>query len=448
MKCLLLALHVTLSLSISIAIFASGNETEPLATLSKSNPVWDKTFDVEKPGESFLVLRLGSPDTSWRSNDAKSVVLKVTADGESHADIILFGGAEVLEYSAYAGTSSPGKKKILVEFDAERSPAPETRAVIHSAELKTFGEDDENFLAYKHSPIVYPRDGSAANDIPLLMYCNSVGDSQVASLEYQMVFSNENGGTGGHAPILMAQWGRTTDIEWVYHAKISRKTGKVIYETYQGEKHSTKTFTGKKINGHPLLRVSTRNNNFDQEGAEAVRAGLMPVIFDRGERTREVIMDLHPWTHRIANEEMYAEKKAVESSFGKYYEMGDARNYAYFDYHARNNTGEHTLEIKVKLSGASKWYSSDPDIFLPMYENPGKLGRGGRYRTNVELPPGTTPGQIEKIRLEGIAGVDFSMFEINAFFLDENYIRQPDFFNFKGDAHLTDDNRAVDMEIK
>ncbi|MFH1537544.1 MAG: hypothetical protein ABIH66_01200 [bacterium] len=432
----------------SIFSFSSENGSEPLATLSKSSPVWESTFDIKEGGESFLVLKLSSPDTSWQNNESKSVVLKVSADGEGYADIILFGGPEGLEYTSYAGTSSPGVKKITVEFDSERSPAPDARAIVHSAEMKTFGKSDKNHLVYKYSPLVYPRDGSATDDIPLLLYCNSAGDSQVVSLEYQVVFSNEDGGTGGHSPILMAQWGRTTDIEWAYQAKISRKTGKLIYETYQGEKHSTNVFTGRKINGHPVLRTATRNNNFDQAGEEAIIIGLMPLIFEQGDSPREVIMDLHPWTHRIANEEMFAEKKAVESSFGKYYEMGDARNYVYIDYNGRNNKAKRTLEFMIKLRGENKWYTSDPDIFNPLQENPGKLDRSGSCRTNVEVPPGTLPERIEKIRLNGTAGVDFEIFEIKTFFLDENYVRQPDFFTFKGDIHLTDDNNRIDLNVE
>ena len=35
-----------------------------------------------------------------------------------------------------------------------------------------------------------------------------------------MIWSNEDGGT--NTPALMARWGRTTDIEWIYRVVLDR----------------------------------------------------------------------------------------------------------------------------------------------------------------------------------------------------------------------------------
>lgn len=71
-------------------------------------------------------------------------------------------------------------------------------------------------------------------------------------------FSNEDGGTQTTA--LMARWGRTTDIEWVYETRIG-----VEGETsaiFQGADHKDTRFAGKLEADHPLMFVATVNNNF------------------------------------------------------------------------------------------------------------------------------------------------------------------------------------------
>ena len=51
-------------------------------------------------------------------------------------------------------------------------------------------------------------------DIPLVLYCERLSDNGVPFLQYTVIFSNEDGGTSTRG--LMARWGRTTDIEFVY----------------------------------------------------------------------------------------------------------------------------------------------------------------------------------------------------------------------------------------
>ena len=54
------------------------------------------------------------------------------------------------------------------------------------------------------------------SDIPLLLYCERLKDEGEDVLQYTVIFSNEDGGTSTRT--LMARWGRTTDIEYVYRA--------------------------------------------------------------------------------------------------------------------------------------------------------------------------------------------------------------------------------------
>lgn len=51
-------------------------------------------------------------------------------------------------------------------------------------------------------------------------------------LEYSLVWSNEDGGTD--TPALMARWGRSTDIEWIYRVEVdqagNRVPGTAVYQ--------------------------------------------------------------------------------------------------------------------------------------------------------------------------------------------------------------------------
>ena len=57
-----------------------------------------------------------------------------------------------------------------------------------------------------------------------------------------MIWSNEDGGT--NTPALMARWGRTTDIEWIYRVVLA-PDGRIVSEHYQAPNHETKAFTGR-----------------------------------------------------------------------------------------------------------------------------------------------------------------------------------------------------------
>ena len=49
-----------------------------------------------------------------------------------------------------------------------------------------------------------------------------------------MIFTNEDGGTPTDR--LMATWGRTTDIEYIYSVEVDR-AGEIVAEDYQGPEH-------------------------------------------------------------------------------------------------------------------------------------------------------------------------------------------------------------------
>ncbi len=416
--------------------------------ITASSPSWKQTIDTDTAGEAFIVLTIYSPDTSWRSKTEKGLVLKTYSDGVNYSDIVVFGGKEKLEYTAYVGTLDAGEHEIEITFDKENSPAPGGTAIVASAQLKIVPDAHPEYVAYQNSPILYLLDGQAVSDIPLLIFYSMSNNSDTTILHYTTVFSNEDGGTGIQPIILMAQWGRTTDIELICRAVIDNSTGDVLEMRYQSDGHSFSTFSGRRVNGHPVLRVSTSNGMFDQAGETAVKLAPMPVPFVSNGRPRPSIMDDYPWTFRIMNEEMFAEDKATtkKGPVSKAL-LSDARSYIYVDFTASNNNGKRTLEFLAEIKGKKKRYSSNPHPMFSYENNSGMLAKSGTYRTNIKIPLGARPVDVTKIIVRGTGEVDYNIKEIKTFMLGKDYVPEPYFFTFRGDVHLTPENREVEFHV-
>src|SRR5262249_38895436 len=149
-----------------------------------------------------------------------------------------------------------------------------------------------------------------SSDTPLLLYSESSGAAGGIRHRFTCIFSNEDGGTGVLPPLLMARYGRTTDIEWVSAVTVRGK-GDASEEVFQSEGHGTRAFHGVHAGRHPVLLRSTDNNNFSDDVPARdpcqLRISLAPLGFD-GAGPRERMMDSNPWTWWIANAEMRRER--------------------------------------------------------------------------------------------------------------------------------------------
>ena len=106
-----------------------------------------------------------------------------------------------------------------------------------------FHEDTSDVVA--NAPIFYARANTLGKftDIPLVLYCERLSENDNPFLQYTLIFSNEDGGTSTRA--LMARWGRTTDVEYVYRVFLSSQ-GSVERATIQVEGHKEKEFAGRR----------------------------------------------------------------------------------------------------------------------------------------------------------------------------------------------------------
>jgi hypothetical protein len=259
------------------------------------------------------------------------------------------------------------------------------------------------------------------------MWYETEREGSLTKIRYSVIFTNEDGGTQTSA--LMARWGRTTDIEWIYEVTIDAQK-KVTAATFQSVGHGTREFQGKEESGHPALIVASDNNNVSDHGESEMRFAPRPIPFDLSHNSREEIMDRHPWIYPLMAAELEREGKISEASRGGN-QMADPRHYLYLE--AASEQRGTAMSFAVKLKGSPTWYTSNLGI------NYYKVDRSGYFRTTVRLPAGARLDQIERVAarcdavdpkspqdVKNLAAAVCELKTVNkAFMLDEHYLPGP-----------------------
>jgi hypothetical protein len=347
----------------------------------------EKPFEIKTDAEVLLDLTASAPGTSWATAGSEAAVASIFVDGRYNQDVFLFAGARLFTYRLILGRFPAGKHLLRVDFNRKRSAAKTTAIDIQDAKISFVDRTSPDYEALSLAPILYARPNTIGrfSDIPLLMWCETERAEALTTFRYSVIFTNEDGGTQTSA--LMARWGRTTDIEWIYEVQIDAE-GRTRSSTFQGVEHQTRNFKGNSENGHPAIYVVSDNNNVSDHGESEVRFALRPIPFDLSHSSREEIMDRHPWIYPVMAAELQREGKISETSRGGN-QMADPRHYLYLD--ASSEVNGTALSFAVKIKGNPKWYESDLGI------NYYRIDRSGYFRTTVRLPADSALDQVEKI---------------------------------------------------
>ncbi len=409
-------------------------------------------FEAPSAGEAFADIAASAPNVSWQQTGSESAVASLSVDGRYVTDIVV-PSADVLRRSFALGAVTAGKHALSLVFAGDRSSPSASEVRIDTLTVRVLPPADPGYLAASHAPILIGRAlpalggpfQNARTDTPMVAFHQQ---AQAATpghvrLEYSLVWSNEDGGTD--TPALMARWGRTTDIEWIYRVELDQG-GTVVPGTavYQGTDHDTLPFRGAYENGHPVLQTCTENNNVCDRADGPMRLFLSAERSLPADRAREVLMDENPWTYRVMAEEMIREGKVENPSDPLTPGMGDQRTYLYVE------IGKHTagagpvkeatprLSIGIQLAGSPTVYRSDHSVrdWAVGADDPAAA-------TTVELPTGTTPAQVARviaIRQPNL-GDDHSTITVSTiyrgFFLDPSYQPAPSFLSWTGDVTLS-----------
>ncbi|MEU5988580.1 hypothetical protein ABZ806_06360 [Spirillospora sp. NPDC047418] len=417
-------------------------------TVHRGGPARSLPFTAGRDGEAVISFAASAPGVSWVRAGAESAVVSIAVDGR-HATDLVVPSSDPIPRSLGLGHVGKGRHTVALRF--AKGSAADARSVT----LQDAGVRMSDAVALRHAPIVVGRTGwpfgdpyqNATTDTPLVAWHETrpAATPGHSVIEYSLVWSNEDGGTD--TPALMARWGRTTDIEWVYRVEVDASGNRVDgTAVYQAPLHLTLGFTGRYEGDHPVLQTCTSNNNMcDVVSPEPPLRFLLDASATRpGGRAREIVMDREPWTYRVAAQEMVREGKIEDPSDPATREVGDQRSYLFVEF--AKTTGAATawgavpgVALGVRLKDdPSTLYRSDHD------EPTWSIDRDGAVATTVELPRGTKVSDIasiEAIRRPtgfGDNGAPATVTSINrGFFLDESFLPQPSSIGWTGSVTLT-----------
>lgn len=374
------------------------------------------TVTLARESETHLRLRAAADGCDWGAKGRESAVVSLTVDGERNQEIVLFRGATMQDYDALLGPLPAGKHEIAVTFRPDLSPPGVLEPRVETAKVFPEGKDEKERLAWKYSPLLYGRPDNASTDVPLVLFYDLRDEGANWRIIYSLIWSNEDGGTGNDLGSLVARWGRSTDIEWIYDVTILKETGTVTKGLIQAAGHAIVPFAGQYRGAHPLLRTSTTNNMVADSGTSPLLFSLAPLRRISPEKeTRETVMDAFPWTHAIAAKEMAREGKWETPADPATVAASDIRNYLQVDYQAQCSGGA-LLAVRVRLADGHEFFSDHG-------RRTDAVGRSGWIRTTVELPPDTPPARITEIAfLRRDMGTGSAVLTAaRAFFLDREY---------------------------
>ncbi|HEX5366210.1 MAG TPA: hypothetical protein VFW63_06055, partial [Acidimicrobiales bacterium] len=436
--------------------------SEPLIAARGSAPA-SAAFSASSGGEALLDVTVASPGVDWSTVGAESAVASLAVDGRPVGDLVVPAEGPLRRHVAL-GPVTPGRHSVEVAFsDAASSPAAR-ELVLTDVSVEVVPAGEERHLALRHAPVLLGRSIAVANsegpgtsyagplqnavtDTPLVAWHEvAAGPDGRRTLEYSVVWSNEDGGTD--SPALMARWGRTTDIEWVYRVDVDG-AGDALPGTaaYQGPDHATVPFAGTFEGDHPVLQTCTANNMVCDEVADTGMRFLLAADATRPpERAREVLMDANPWTYRVMAAEMVREGRIESPSDPSTRAVGDQRSYLYLELDKEtvppNLPAEPWVGVAVEVhlaeGGALRSDHGIADL---------SIERDVAAATTVELPPGTTADDVAAVvavrvpvgTIDTGAAVRVTALH-RAFLLDGRYLPQPSLPAWSGQLTLTRSN--------
>ena len=307
----------------------------------------EQSIDLPRAAELRAVVSAQCGECAWDTEGREAVTLTIWVDGvySQHLPLVRGGSADysVMLGSADAGTPHhpPRHRSSDDGVRAQRDGAATARLAV----TPLFPDAPEH-LALALAPFVYARPNTVGRftDVPVFMWYEREPTERGARYRYSVIFTNEDGGTPTDR--LMATWGRTTDIEYIYSVEVDRAGG-IVAEDYQGPEHEVLAFRGRREGRHPLLWVATDNNMVRDAGDVAVRYAPAPQAADLADVSREAVMDANPWLYAVMAQELRREGKIADNAPPGQDKIPDPRRFVYVE--ACGNVGNAALAFAVNV---------------------------------------------------------------------------------------------------
>ena len=427
-------------------------ETLALAILAAAAapPVdhYEHSFALATGGDVVATVRAGCAGCAWGEPGHEAAALRLSVDGVYSQHLLLARGEAPADYRITLGTIAAGSHRLAIDRDAGLSAMQAGAATIVVADIRVVGDRDEA-LAQSMAPILYARANTVGRftALPIQMWYEVAPTPRGRRFRYSVIFTNEDGGTATDR--LMATWGRTTDIEFVYGVEIDA-SGRILAEEFQGPGHEVPAFHGRHEARHPLLWVSTDNNMVSESGTSAIRYAPAPERFDLTNVSREAVMDRHPWSYALASEEMKREGKIADQGPG-HNSIPDPRRFVYIE--ACGDVGDAALAFAVQVRDT--WIRSDRGV--AQY----RIVRDGCFRAAIPLPAGARASDLHALRAMAYTRVPAEgqppvpprapviLKRVNtAFMLDDRYQPGPPLLRWQGTATVDADGAPFDLPIR
>jgi hypothetical protein len=418
------------------------------APAAPSADAYEQAFELAASGDVVATVHAGCAGCAWGAEGREAAALRLSVDGVYSQHLLLARGETPADYRVTLGTLPAGHHRLSIERDRALSATGAGAATISVDPLQPIADRDAA-LAQSMAPILFARANTVGRftDLPILMWYEVVPTGRGRQFRYSVIFTNEDGGTATDR--LMATWGRTTDIEYVYGVELDR-SGSVVAEQFQGPGHEFPPFTGRHEARHPLLWVSTDNNMVSESGSTTIRYAPAPERFDLTDASREAVMDRHPWSYALASEEMARERKIKDEGPG-HNTIPDPRRYVYIE--ACGDVGDAALAFAV--NARETWVASDRGV------REYRIVRDGCFRGAIPLPAGMSAQDLRALRVMAYTRAPAKgqpevrprgpvrLRRVNTvFMLDDRYQPGPSMLQWQGAAAITPDGTPFDLPIR
>ena len=349
-------------------------------------------FTAAAAGEAVATVTAGCARCDWGEAGREAVLLRVLVDGAYSQHLLLARGETPVPYRIMLGPLAAGEHRLTFERDEVRSAKGAGAVRFEGIDVTVVPAGTIEYEALSYAPFVHERPGTIArfSDLPIFSWVERAPAPGVG-FRYSIIFSHEDGGTPTDR--LMATWGRTTDVEFVYGRE--RAPDGTQYDEIQARNHDILPFNGARIGRHPLLWVSTDNNMVSDTGpADAVRFGLAPELVSLDGVAREVVMDRSPWTYAVMAAEMRREGRIDQAATPGSAKIPDPRQFAYLEGCGEIDRAVFALDVATRSAdGRLEWHGTDRG------EPRWRIARSGCFRAAVPLPRNTTIEMITQVRL-------------------------------------------------
>jgi hypothetical protein len=359
-------------------------------------------FRIARDAEVVATINAGCARCDWGVPGREAVMLTLAVDGRYSQHLLLTRGERPAAYRVMLGALRAGRHRLDVSRDAARSAPGAGSVALGATAIDAYPPDAPEYPWLSRAPFLRARPGTVErfSDAPLLMYAEQrvQGESGTRyQLQYTVIFTNEDGGTPTDR--LMATWGRTTDIEFIY----GLTAGAPPREEIQAAGHKWITFNGPRIGRHPVLWVATDNNMVADHGPEdVVRFAPAPELVSLDDTSREAVMDARPWIYAVSSAEMVREGRIDSSAPAGSGRIPDPRRYATIEACGDVHDATLAFDIGVRRQTPGRGTRGPEDVEWHATDEGGakfRIARGGCFRGGAPLPEGVTLPDIVALRI-------------------------------------------------